>query len=245
MTGRAGLVCVDSVRFGGAAMFFSPERTLVAGTSTAENLLTTPTLRYCAQFRCTRATQCCSLRQAASSIELLNTAKAALSIELRANYRITEKSIGLEGLSPPMALSLAIIWLTISANRSLNQASSKQFVMSTQACAFLEQLVDASSEWTKKLLDEFRGHLQRWPEQQPAQHRQAPQPLGSALDTNENWHARRDQGRLSQETGPLLAALSLPLTRQKRLCNSFSSLFPVLEPETRRRTLSPSPRATD
>ena len=32
-----------------------------------------------------------SLRQAASSIELLNTAKAALSIELRANYRITEK----------------------------------------------------------------------------------------------------------------------------------------------------------
>src|ERR1700730_16001110 len=101
MTGRAGLVCVDSVRFGGAAMFFSPERTLVAGTSTAENLLTTPTfttptLRYCAQFRCTRATQCCSLRQAASSIALLNTAKAALSIELRANYRITEKSIGLE-----------------------------------------------------------------------------------------------------------------------------------------------------
>ena len=100
MTGRAGLVCVDSVRFGGAAMFFSPERTLVAGTSTAENLLTTPTLRYCAQFRCTRATQCCSLRQAASSIELLNTAKAALSIELRANYRITEKSIGLEGIEP-------------------------------------------------------------------------------------------------------------------------------------------------
>jgi hypothetical protein len=49
---------------------------------------------------CTRATQCCSLRQAASSIELLNTAKAALSIELRANYRITEKSIGPEGLSP-------------------------------------------------------------------------------------------------------------------------------------------------
>src|ERR1700730_18006679 len=43
MTGRAALVCVDSV-FGGAAMFFSPERTLVAGTSTAENLLTTPTL---------------------------------------------------------------------------------------------------------------------------------------------------------------------------------------------------------
>jgi len=123
------------VRFGGAAMFFSPKRTLVAGTSTAENLLTTPTLRYCAQFRCTRATQCCSLRQAASSIELLNTAKAALSIELRANYRITEKSIGLEGLSPPMALSLAIIWLTISANRSLNQASSKQFAMSTQAYA--------------------------------------------------------------------------------------------------------------
>ena len=99
MTGRAALVCVDSV-FGGAAMFFSPERTLVAGTSTAENLLTTPTLRYCAQFRCTRATQCCSLRQAASSIELLNTAKAALSIELRANYRITEKSIGLEGIEP-------------------------------------------------------------------------------------------------------------------------------------------------
>src|ERR1700732_3199987 len=28
MTGRAGLVCVDSVRFGGAAMFFGPERTL-------------------------------------------------------------------------------------------------------------------------------------------------------------------------------------------------------------------------
>jgi hypothetical protein len=39
-----------------------------------------------------------------------------------------------------MALSLAIIWLTISANRSLNQASSKQFVMSTQACAFFEQM---------------------------------------------------------------------------------------------------------
>jgi hypothetical protein len=75
MTGRAGLVCVDSVRFGGAAMSFSPERTLVAGASAAENLLTTPTLRYCAQFRCTRATQCCSLRQAASSFELLNTAK--------------------------------------------------------------------------------------------------------------------------------------------------------------------------
>src|SRR5580692_3019683 len=123
MTGRADLVCVDSVRFGGAAMSFSPERTLVAGASAAENLLTTPTLRYCAQFRCTRATQCCSLRQAASSFEL------------RANYRITEKSIGLEGLSPPMALSLAIIWLTISAHRSLNQASNKQFVMSTQACA--------------------------------------------------------------------------------------------------------------
>jgi hypothetical protein len=34
-----------------------------------------------------------------------------------------------------MALSLAIIWLTISAKRSLNQASSKQFVMSTQAYA--------------------------------------------------------------------------------------------------------------
>ena len=59
-------------------------------------------------------------------IELLNTAKAALSIELRANYRITGKSIGLEGLSPPMALSLAIIWLTISANRSLNQASNRK-----------------------------------------------------------------------------------------------------------------------
>src|ERR1700730_9270628 len=126
ITGRAGLVCVDSVRFGGAAMFFSPERTLVAGTSTAENLLTTPTLRYCAQFRCTRATQCCSLRQAASSIELLNTAKAALSIELRANYRITKKSTVLEELTPPMALSLTIIWLTISANRSLNQASNRK-----------------------------------------------------------------------------------------------------------------------
>jgi hypothetical protein len=37
-----------------------------------------------------------------------------------------------------MALSLAIIWLTISANRSLNQASSKQFVMSTQAYAIFE-----------------------------------------------------------------------------------------------------------
>jgi hypothetical protein len=112
-------------------MFFSPERTLVAGTSTAENLLTTPTLRYCAQFR--RNAAHCAKQHRASS--LLNTAKAALSIELRANYRITEKSIGLEGLSPPMALSLAIIWLTISANRSLNQASSKQFVMSTQAYA--------------------------------------------------------------------------------------------------------------
>jgi hypothetical protein len=111
MTQWADLVCVHSVRFGAAAIFFSPERTLVVGTSTAENLLTTPTLCYCAQFRCTRATQCCSLRQAASSIEL------------RANYRITEKSVGLEGLSPPMALSLAI-WLTISANRSLDQASS-------------------------------------------------------------------------------------------------------------------------
>src|SRR3984893_17391247 len=105
MTGRAGLVCADSVRFGGAAMFFSPERTLVAGTSTAENLLTTPTLRYCAQFRCRRATQCCSLSKEASSIELLNTAKAALSIELRANFQITEKGIGLEGLSPPMAFA--------------------------------------------------------------------------------------------------------------------------------------------
>jgi hypothetical protein len=31
---------------------------------------------------------------------------------------MTEKSIGLEGLSPPMALSIAIIWLSISANRS-------------------------------------------------------------------------------------------------------------------------------
>jgi hypothetical protein len=50
----------------------------------------------------------------------------------------TEKGIGLEGLSPPMALSLAIIWLTISANRNLNQASSKQFVMSTQAYAIFE-----------------------------------------------------------------------------------------------------------
>src|ERR1700736_5031785 len=127
MTGRAGLVCVDSVRFGGAAMFFSPERTLVAGTSTAENLLTTPTfttptLCYCAQFRCTRATQCCSLRQ------------APLSIELRANYRITEKSIGLEGFSPPIASWLVDYLLTISANRSLNQPSSKQFAVSTHAC---------------------------------------------------------------------------------------------------------------
>ena len=34
MTGRASLVCVDALRFGGAAMFFSPERTLVAGTFT-------------------------------------------------------------------------------------------------------------------------------------------------------------------------------------------------------------------
>ena len=69
-------------------------------------------------------------------IELLNTAKAALSIELRANYRITEKSIGLEGFSPPIASWLVDYLLTISANRSLNQPSSKQFVMSTQACVF-------------------------------------------------------------------------------------------------------------
>jgi hypothetical protein len=68
-----------------------------------------------------------------------------------------------------MALSLAIIWLTISANRSLNQASSKQFVMSTQAHAiFWNNSSTHQVEWTKKLLDEFRGHLQRWPEQQPA-----------------------------------------------------------------------------
>jgi hypothetical protein len=64
------------------------------------------------RFRCTRATQCCSLRQAASSIELLNTAKtassiallntakAALSIELRANYRITEKGYRSWGIEP-------------------------------------------------------------------------------------------------------------------------------------------------
>src|ERR1700726_4561393 len=104
MTQWADLVCVHSVRFGAAAIFFSPERTLVVGTSTAENLLTTPTLCYCAQFRCTRATQCCSLRQAASSIKLLNTAKAELSIEHRAARQLSEnrKSIGLEGLSPPM-----------------------------------------------------------------------------------------------------------------------------------------------
>src|ERR1700730_14629468 len=44
ITGRVSLVCVDSVRFGDAAIFFSPERTLVAGTSSAENLLMTPTL---------------------------------------------------------------------------------------------------------------------------------------------------------------------------------------------------------
>jgi hypothetical protein len=68
------------------------------------------------------------LLTAPSSIELrvAQYGQAALSIELRANYRITEKSIGLEGLSPPMALSLAIIWLTISANRSLNQASNRK-----------------------------------------------------------------------------------------------------------------------
>jgi hypothetical protein len=47
-------------------------------------------------------------------------------MELRAVSGVIDdrkKSIGLEGLSPPIALSLAIIWLTISANRSLNQAS--------------------------------------------------------------------------------------------------------------------------
>src|SRR6202022_2308368 len=110
MTGRAGLVCVDSVRFGGAAMFFSPERTLVAGTSTAENLLTTPTLRYCAQFRCTRATP--MLLTAPSSIEHRAAQYGKSSIEHQAARQLSDnrKSIGLEGLSPPMALSLAIIW---------------------------------------------------------------------------------------------------------------------------------------
>jgi hypothetical protein len=57
-----------------------------------------------------------------------------LSIELRANYRITEKSIGLEGFSPPIASWLVDYLLTISANRSLNQPSSKQFAVSTHAC---------------------------------------------------------------------------------------------------------------
>src|ERR1700720_2543647 len=88
MTGRAGLVCVDSVRFGGVAMFFSPERTLVAGTSTAENLLTTPTLRYCAQFRCTRATQCCSLSP--SSIEHPAAQYGQSSIEHRAARQLSD-----------------------------------------------------------------------------------------------------------------------------------------------------------
>src|SRR6202011_1888642 len=89
MTGRAGLVCADSVRFGGAAMFFSPERTLVAGTSTAENLLTTPTL--CLLRAIQVYARNAMLLTAPRSIEQLNTAKAALSIELRANYRIPEK----------------------------------------------------------------------------------------------------------------------------------------------------------
>ncbi len=42
------------------------------------------------------------LLTAPSSIEhrAAQYAKAALSIELRANYRITEKSIGLEGIEP-------------------------------------------------------------------------------------------------------------------------------------------------
>ena len=64
----------------------------------------------------------CSACRSCSNPPALATA-AASSIERRANYRITEKSVSLEGLSPPMALSLAI-WLTISANRSLDQASS-------------------------------------------------------------------------------------------------------------------------
>src|SRR3984893_12896657 len=93
MTGRAGLVCVDSVRFGGAAMFFSPERTLVAGTSTAENLLTTPTfttptLRYCAQFRCTRATP--MLLTAPSSIEHRAAQYGQSSIEHQAARQLSD-----------------------------------------------------------------------------------------------------------------------------------------------------------
>jgi hypothetical protein len=52
-------------------------------------------------------------------------------MELRAVSGVIDdrkKSIGLEGLSPPIALSLAIIWLTISANRSLKQASKPKKV---------------------------------------------------------------------------------------------------------------------
>jgi hypothetical protein len=80
------------------------------------------------------------LLTAPSSIELrvAQYGQAALSIELRANYRITEKSIGLEGLSPPMALSLAIIWLTISADRSLNQASNRKKLLSASITARFE-----------------------------------------------------------------------------------------------------------
>jgi len=53
--------------------------------------------------------------------------------ELRVNYLMTEKSIGLKGLSPPTASWLVDYLLTISANRSLNQPSSKQFAVSTHA----------------------------------------------------------------------------------------------------------------
>ena len=87
-TVRVGLVCVDSVRFGGAAIFFSPERTLVAGTSTAENLLTAPTLCYL------RAIQVYArnamLLTATSSIEHQAAQYGQSSIEHRAARQLSD-----------------------------------------------------------------------------------------------------------------------------------------------------------
>jgi hypothetical protein len=95
-----------------------------AATSSA-----TVTLRNIARSPNAQAASSCAPIQVCNGMP-----NAPSSIEQRANYLMTEKSIDLEGLSSPIAPWLVDNLLTISANRSLNQPSSKQFAMSTHAC---------------------------------------------------------------------------------------------------------------
>jgi hypothetical protein len=57
---------------------------------------------------------------------MLLTAPSSIEHQAARRFSDNRKKYRFEGLSPPMALSLAIIWLTISANRSLNQASNRK-----------------------------------------------------------------------------------------------------------------------